>query len=61
MVGKAPEPFLSKTLITHIFAPCATPTTPIELSLAAAIPATGVPCPLSSFPDDVPKTKVFWP
>ena len=59
MVEIEPEPELPRTFTAHNLAPGATPATPIVLSLAAAIPATWVPCPLSSFAEDVPETNVF--
>ena len=40
-----PEPESEITLIAQSLASGATPTTPIELSDAAAVPATCVPCP----------------
>src|SRR5215213_6615829 len=43
-----PLPLLSRTLTAHSRAPGATPTTPRRLSLAAMVPETWVPCPLSS-------------
>src|SRR3989344_9091778 len=43
-----PEPELLRTRTAHSLASGATPTTPRELSAAAIVPATCVPCPLSS-------------
>jgi len=43
-----PEPLSSSTFIAQTLASGATPTTPIPLSDAAAVPATCVPCPCPS-------------
>src|SRR5919108_3696789 len=51
----APEPAEFSTLTAHRRAPGATPTTPLASSLAAAIPATWVPWPLSSLKLDPPR------
>lgn len=49
MLDHEPEPEASSTRTAHSRAPGATPTTPMPLSRAAAIPATWVPCPWPSF------------
>ena len=56
-----PLPFWFKTFTAYRDASGATPITPISLSNAATIPATSVPCPLSSSPSVVPGTKVTLP
>ncbi len=52
---KYPRPYASKTLTPQRRAPGATPTTPMLLSTAAAVPPTWVPWPWSSAKDSLPQ------
>src|ERR687890_344294 len=55
-VGAVPLQLRTLTEVTG--APGATPTTAVELSIAAAMPATCVPCPLQS--KFLPSLTKFW-
>jgi hypothetical protein len=51
MLDKEPAARRSSTLTAYSFVPGATPTTPLPVLRPASVPATCVPCPLSSWAD----------
>ena len=55
---QVPLPYRSRTLTAYMVVPGATPITPLPLFLAAIVPATCVPWPLSSLAFGLPLTQL---